>query len=621
MISIDTLRSDHLPAYGYKTGETPAITRLRSDGILYERAYSAAPTTLPAHASLLTGAPPPRHGVRDNIGYKLDDLLPTLPESLRSSGYDTAASVSAYVLRRQSGIDRGFSHFDDNLSWSGFAVMADVQRPGLESLEAVRGWLKSITDRPFFLFLHLYEPHAPYTPPEPFASRHSLAYDGEIAAADAAVGALIAELETLELYDRSLIVLTSDHGEGLGDHGENEHGVLLYRESLQVPLILKLPFSESAGETVATPVALSDVAPTLLSLLGVAVPESMEGTNLVELLHHRPTPRALYSETYYPRLRLGWSELRSVIRGDYHYIDGPDPELFDLRTDPREEVNILSRERRLARELKAELAAYDAPLQEPLEADVDARQALLSLGYLADRTSTESDEELPDPKARIDALERLDRGLAAYRYGDIAAAVEMLQGVVAENPKVVVGWEFLGRAHLRSGRIGPAYESLSTAFSLSKGAPHLAEPLARVAVAQGKLEDADVYLRLALEREPEEATLRLLHGWVLLQSRRYPEALAAAESVLASQPENPDAVYLVGSTQMGLGRLDDAEVSLRRALELAPGHTAALSDLAVLLASLQRTAEARRLAERLLALQPGDATAIDLLSGAPPGPS
>jgi arylsulfatase A-like enzyme/lipopolysaccharide biosynthesis regulator YciM len=617
LISIDTLRSDRLPVYGYSGVATPAIDRLRADGILYRHAYSPAPLTLPAHASLLTGTLPPVHGVRDNIGYSLSETLPTLAERLGALGYRTGAAVSAFVLRSETGIDRGFEHFDDDLSWSGFAVMGDVQRSGLETLAAIDAWLTEVAGEPFFLFLHIYEPHSPYLPPEPFASRYPRAYDGEIAAADQAVGALTARLVELGVYDQAAILLTADHGEGLGEHGEAEHGVLLYRESLQVPMILKLPRSARAGAEVGTAVQLSDVPTTLLSLVGAEVPRTMSGHSLLSLPEGEAPQRAIYSETYYPRLRLGWSELRSLIEGPIHYIEGPSPELYDLSADSAELVNLQPRERRLAAALRRRLSELEAPLAEPNQGSAEELAALSSLGYLGERAVAENPAELPDPKARVHTLETLDRGLARFRAGEVAEATEDLERAVRENPGVVVAWEFLGRAYLHTGESERAYEALSRGYQLANGAPHLNEHLARAALATGRLEEASEFLRLALERDPDRAALQLVHGRVLLELGRLDEALEVAERVRTAQPRNADAAYLTGTTRMGLGRLPQAEADLRHALSLSATHTGAMSDLAVLLLSTDRPAEARPVLERLLELQPGNEHARRLLGGLP----
>ncbi len=277
LISIDTLRADHLPAYGYRAVATPAIERLRHDGILFEDAWSQCPLTLPSHVSIFTGLLPPSHGVRNNIGYRLDAKAhPTLARLLKGRGYATGSSVSAWVLRRTTGLGDSFDFYDDAIDPPPSSKAASqAQRPGSETVASALAWAEKVRDRPFFLFVHLYEPHSPYEPPEPFRSRFALPYDAEIAAADAAVGTLLQKLDDWGIYERSLIILLSDHGEGLMDHGEQEHGILLYREALQVPLIVKLPGSARKGERLKRPTALTDVLPTVVELAGGSAPKGI----------------------------------------------------------------------------------------------------------------------------------------------------------------------------------------------------------------------------------------------------------------------------------------------------------------------------------------------------------
>ncbi|HEX7580966.1 MAG TPA: sulfatase, partial [Thermoanaerobaculia bacterium] len=270
LISIDTLRSDHLPFYGYRDVETPALSALRADSILYEKAYTHVPLTLPAHVSIFTGLLPDGHGVRDNLGYTVDPKVTTLAELLKKDGYSTGGAVSSIVLAGASGVSRGFDFWDDDVvPTHAYQALNRVQRPGDETESSLAAWLEREQSRPFFAFLHLYEPHTPYEPKEPFASRYANRYDGEIATADAIAGKFLDLLRAKGLYDRSLIIFLSDHGEGLGEHGEAEHGVFLYREVLQVPLLVKLPKGELAGRTVSSPVELIDVTTTIAKAAGV----------------------------------------------------------------------------------------------------------------------------------------------------------------------------------------------------------------------------------------------------------------------------------------------------------------------------------------------------------------
>ena len=246
--------------------------------------------------------------------------------------------MSAYVLQGRNGLETGFDFYEDGIELRTNRGLGGLQRPGSETLRVSLDWLRGAAEKPFFFFFHIYEPHTPYAPPEPFAARYAAApYDGEIAAADAIVGDLLAELKRLEVYDEALVILLSDHGEGLNEHGEEEHGVLLYREAIHVPLLLKLPEGRRAGETVEAPVELTDVLPTVLSLLDLPVPEKLSGRSLLAA----PEARRAYSETFYPRLHFGWNELSSLIDRRWHYIEGPDPELYDLAADPKETRNLL----------------------------------------------------------------------------------------------------------------------------------------------------------------------------------------------------------------------------------------------------------------------------------------
>ena len=619
LISIDTLRSDRLPAYGYAGVETPAIDALRADGILFERAYSPVPLTLPAHASLLTGLLPPGHGVRDNAGYRLaEDGAPTLAELLRAAGYATGGAVSAFVMRSETGLARGFDAWEDELEGGERATIAQIQRSGGETLGAALAWLDRAAagpgadpEPPFFLLLHLYEPHTPYEPPEPFASRYPSAYDGEIAAADRVVGDLLAALEDRGLYEGSTVILLSDHGEGLGDHGEEEHGILLYRESIQVPMILKLPDNRRAGSTVAAPVQLTDVMPTLLELAGAEVPPGLDGISLLDAAALE-APRALYAESYHPRIRFGWSELRSLIEGRHHYIRSPRSELYDLVADPAERENLIREERRVYAGLRDRLEAIDPRFEEPFEETSETRQALVSLGYLGGSAAGTGDPSI-NPVDHLEELENLRRAVDTLQAGDHREALPRLRRATEEIPRSVDAWQFLGLALQETGSPREALEAYERAFDLSNGAPALAKPMAGLALQLGEIDDALVYLDVAIAEEPELARLRFLKTRALLVAGRLEEAQADAEKILSAMPESPDAHYQAGAIAMARRELDTAERHLRRALELAPDHLAALNDLAVLLMSRGRGEEARPLLERLLELQPGHRAAREAL--------
>ena len=504
MISVDTLRSDRLPVYGYDGVETPALDQFREDSILFERAYTHVPLTLPAHTSLLSGHLPSIHGVRDNLGYTVDTTkTPLLQQTLKGAGYATGAAVSAHALRRGTGVATGFEFFDDA---SEFAQ--SEERPGAETLRAVRPWLRSVSDRPFFLFFHIFEPHAPYEPPAEVAARYPSPYDGEVAVADMVVGDLLEELRALGVYDKALIVFLSDHGEDLGDHGEYDHGVFLYRSTLQVPLILKLPRSKRGGETVRDPVQLIDVYPTLLSALGHSYGEDIHGTPL--LARTRPTPRdnPIYAETFFPRLHFGWSDLAALIAGSSHYIDAPQPELYDIVEDRDEKNNLLGTDPALENELQSALGRYDRELAAPAEVDPEARRRLEALGYVG-RAPLSEDRDLPDHKTRVHTMADIMLAYTLYHDGELESAVPALKKVVEENPKIEDAWGYLVLALLNLGRPDEAADTTLIALKKLPESRELPLKAARLLAQLGRLDAAAVYANIATAHDPSAAHLLL----------------------------------------------------------------------------------------------------------------
>lgn len=625
LISIDTLRSDRLPAYGYTAGRTPALDRVRADGILFDRAYSPIPLTTPAHASMLTGHLPPRHGIRDNAGYKLEsDGAPTLATLLQASGYRTLGAVSSFTMRTATGLGRGFEHYDDRFEIGTRQGIGQVQRAGADTLAALLTPLRDAAEAqaPFFAFLHLYEPHAPYAPPPAFADLAD-SYDGEIAAADAVVGELLDTLDDLGVYEQTTIVITADHGEGLGDHGEAEHGVLLYREALQVPLIVKLPGARHAGQAVATPVALTDLAATLLAVAGHDQTFDSDGRSLLPMIEQqaageRPSEGisigrgGLYAESYHPQLRYGWSGLTSWIEGGWHLIDGPDPELYDLNADPGETRNLLTEQRRVYARMRDALAAVATEPATPGVIDEETRRRLESLGYLG--SSQKGGENLPDPKTQLQTLGPLRRGIDALSRGERARAITLLRETLEANPRFEAAWSHLGLAYEESDQPEQAMDAYREAFDLSPGAPEVIDALVRVGMRLGLVDEVATFLPLAVENHPEDLDLHFLTTRTLLVQRKFDDALAAAKATVALAPDHPDARYQLGASHMALRQLDQAEAHLLSAIEAAQGaYPPALQDLSVLYLSQGRKGEASRLLERLLQIQPENPFAAEQL--------
>lgn len=611
LISIDTLRSDHLPAYGYRAIATPALDAFRRDAVLFERAYSHTPLTLPSHATILSGLLPAQHGVRDNVGFRLKapaDAL--LASQLKGRGYATGAAVSAYVLRAASGIGQGFDTWDDEVDrGTGEQSLGAVQRPGAQTIAAARTWIAAHQSAPFFYFLHLYEPHAPYEAPEPFRSRGRSAYDAEIEYTDALLGEFFAFLKARGLYDRALIVVLSDHGEGLGEHEEDEHGIFLYREALQVPLLVKLPANARAGSTIATPVGLVDVAPMIL-----------RGTPDV-------APRAIYSETFYPRFHFGWSDLHSLIDGTEHYIEAPRAELYDLGTDPAERRNVLADRRRSYARLRALMAPLKQEAEAPSAIDPEEAQKLAALGYIG--SAAPSSGPLPDPKDRTGTFRELREAFRLYRAGEDAAALTRFERILAENPDMIDVWDVRAKVLFRMGRTREAIAAGKEALRRAPSSTHLAIDLANALLLAGETDDAERHAQLAINNDPARAhellaRIALLRNDVSTAEREARLAVAAPGETnaalytlarVAQKQNRPAEVLRVADDLLArlrrtngrplrglhalradalarLGQEPAAEQAFREELRLYPADAEAYRGLIVLLASQGRTAEA-----------------------------
>jgi choline-sulfatase len=620
LLSIDTLRSDHLPAYGYQGVETPALDGLRRDALLFERAYSHVPLTLPSHASILTGLLPPEHGVRDNGGYPFEATKhPYLPRLFTEAGYDTAAFVSSFVLHSQTGLGAGFGVYDHGGRPGEEARAELVERPGAETVRAAIDWLDGrakggkADGSPFFLFVHLYEPHTPYKPAEPFASRYrDRPYDGEIAAADAAVGTLLDALKRQGLYDKAVILLLSDHGEGLGDHGEDGHGILLYREVLQVPLLLKLPGGQRGGAAVAAPAQLIDVAPTLLSLTGRPVPAEMHGTSLVALAD-RPDPsdqaqeRRIYSETFYPRLHYGWSELASLVAGRHHYIHGPTPELFDLVADPGETKDVLAADRRTYGTLRQALDRVPRELAAPGKVDAETARKLAALGY-AGRPRLASGP-LPDPRTRRGVLKGMQDAKAAAAGERWAEAEGILERLVESEPDLLDGWVFLATCREHLDRPEETLAAYRRALELADGAPEYAFYVARQLYRMGRFEEAREHAELMLTSDPESRDAREMLAAVALNRGDLDEALAQSRRAgRSSEAFRRD----LGKALAARGRTAEALAVLQESGG-APAEPATLNATALTLLDAGRPAEAAEVLGRVVAAHPDNARAYELL--------
>ena len=635
VISIDTLRADRLPAYGYANGSTPALDAFRRDAVLFERAYSHVPLTLPSHASLFTGKLPYEHGVRNNLGYTLAGSQQTIASRLKADGYATGGAVSTFVLRKGTGIAAGFDFYDDYMTHSPLESSTSWQRDGDLARQSLEKWLDTVQGSRVFGFLHLYEPHSPYTPPAP----HNAAanpYDGEIAYADAIVGRFLDDLKRRGLYDSALIMVLSDHGEGLGDHGEKEHGIFVYQEAIRVPLLVKLPKQRNAGQSIARTVALSDVPATIASMTG------LNGVGGVDLFAETQAARDIYSESYYPRLQYGWSELRSFVRADQHYIDAPRVELY---RDPADRNNVANEHRREVAAYREMLRALDAahPFAEPRVADPEDAAKLMALGYVG--SAGTSTGPRPDPKDKLGVLRVFGAANDDFREGRYAQAAAQMAALMRENPDFTSGWGVLAQSYRKLGRHEDALQALRTQMNQSPGNAQTAlaiadlllemkrydearehallaakgggafvhETLAMIAMAKKDLATAEQEANASLAQEPDRIQALMLLSQVRRAQGRLNEELQLLERASGvvqrrHLPPIRDLEFRRGESLLQAQRPVDAEQAFRRETAAFPDHLHAWANLALVVGAQGRREESRRIVADAIERNPGNAS-------------
>jgi arylsulfatase A-like enzyme/Flp pilus assembly protein TadD len=616
LVTLDTVRADRLGCYGYAAAETPRLDRLAGEGLRFARASSPAPLTLPAHASLLSGLLPPRHGVRNNGAGAYPEGRDTLATLLSREGYRTGAFVGAFVLDRRFGLARGFEVYDDEIERAPEAgVVLEAERPGRAVVDRALAWLGREDPRPFFLWVHLYDAHAPYAPPPGARARHpGRPYDGEIAAVDEAVGRLLAELDRRGLGGSTVVAVAADHGEGLGEHGEPTHGLLLYESTLRVPLLLRAPGVRP--RVVETPVSLVDMAPTLAGLLGRAFPAppagALDGRDLSAALRagEEPAPADLYAETRYPAL-FGWSPLAALRRRDLKYIAAPSPELYDLRRDPGETANLAEDGAGAARGFAERLAAIEAeaapPRKAPSAPDAETRARLSSLGYAAGgeaRAAAGRPGGAPDPKAMVGLFQRFERAAARLSGEGAGEALAELDALVAADPGNPVFRGKLAQAWRERGELEKAVPLYGRAAEDAPEDPEAWYNLASALHEAGRAAEARAAIERSLRLDGSRPEARNTLGVILLAQGDPDKARREFERAVALDPRNAQALNNLGNVLRALGRLDEAEEAYRRSAALAPRYAEPWNGLGTLEVDRDRPAAALALFERALELAP-----------------
>jgi arylsulfatase A-like enzyme/Tfp pilus assembly protein PilF len=638
LVTIDTLRADRVGAYGSAKGLTPALDRFAQGAARFTAAVTQAPLTLPAHATILTGLYPAKHGVRTNDGFRLETGVPTLAEALRLRCYATGAFIGGYPLQASSGLARGFDRYDDDF----LRAAGVVERTADEVVRAAIAWIDARQSQPFFAWLHLFDPHSPYTPPAPFAAAHSAApYDGEVAYTDAAIGRLFDHFRESGLFSHAAILVVADHGESLGEHGERTHGTFLYDATIRVPLLVKLPDAATARD-VTVPVETADLAPTMASLAGAPF-GAVDGQNLLPLLHPNAAAgdpdRPAYAESYYQNVLLGWSPLRAVRTGRWKFVEAPRPELYDLESDPGELRNriddraaLASGLRRALPSLSADTSAHPVPT-----AAGEAAERLRSLGYVSGSTAPSAATRAVDPKDRVEVWANIEDGIDRVARDPRGARAAFAKALTLD-PGNGLAMKYLADISFREGRLQEAREGYRRAIAAQFRHPDAFVNLAAIAEREGRLDeartalmdavqvgqaDADAWNRLGLleaRRGAVDAARRAFTGAIAAEPGRAepyynlavierragnePAAQTRLQEALARNPAYPEAHYELGTGYLLARQPEPALKAYRAALAARPDYAEALFGAARAALDLGRTDEARRDYERFVRIAP-----------------
>ncbi|HTI49314.1 MAG TPA: sulfatase-like hydrolase/transferase [Planctomycetaceae bacterium] len=656
LITLDTTRADRLGCYGFPSARTPALDALASGGVLCEEAHTVMPLTLPAHAALFTGRYPAENGMEMNGRGRLDETIETLAELLEGQGYATGAFVASFVLDRKFGLDQGFQVYDDDFAADRqLTDSMQRQRSGAGVVDAALRWLSGQSKAPFFCWVHLYDPHAPYETHaalfgEQFAGRP---YDAEIAYADLQVGRLFDFLDHRGLRQETLVVVAGDHGEGLGDHLERTHGSTLYREILRVPLIWRFPDRLSAGRRLETRVSLVDVSPTILDLLGIADSRTKSGQSFRAALEGGEADDGpCYATSNVPLLTNGWSPLQTLTDGRWKYIRTTKPELYDIAADPGERVNLAGQQSELLREMEQRLQEFESGLDVREAVGVPLteaeRQALSSLGYAAGgRQVATAKEGLPDIKDKLKLDNAVEDASDLLVKGDPNGAVVALRGVLREDPghgkaawtlatlllqqreyddaaevflALLAAKPDAGGGHVGLGEVLAAQSRYPQAIAEYRqelaANPDIAYVHDRLAVAlahTGETGPALEHFGKALEIDRGYAPAYRGRGAVLTQLGRPDEALADLRRAVRYDPFDPENLYQLGMLLASRNQLQPAFEYLARAVQLGPADARFRIGLAKMLVTAQRHGEAARQLAEALRLEPDSAEAQQLL--------
>ena len=625
LITLDTTRADRLGCYGYTRARTRRFDRLAAEGVRFEWAFSPAPITLPAHASIFTGLYPFEHGVRNNGNFYLQDRFETLATILSKQGYRTGAFVGAFVLDRRYGLARGFATYDDRMQGPQAQVVSlEAERRGDRSALALNEWLdkQAGAGAPFFAWLHLYDPHEPYRPPQPFRDAFADSpYDGEIAFTDAIVASVLDKLGQLGERDRTIVAVIGDHGESLGDHGEETHSMFVYDSAIRVPLLLWRPGRLPAGRVVSQPVRATDLAPTLLDLVGAPPLNVPHGRSLLPLINAAPSgePEPIYAETYLPQFYLNWAPLRTLRDGRWKFIDAPKPELYDLTKDPAERDNLFHTQPGTGEAMRAALARLTGGTHGAMTAatiDREVSEKLAALGYIGageHTTAPPGETAQRDPKDVIAVFNQLRLANSAVRDRRFREALPLLHRVLAEDPRNAFAQLVLGSAYMGMEQYRRAIEQYRKYAALVPTSSYAHQWMAICYLRVGDKDNALREAAAALAIDSRSTDARILRGGIFAGRGQYDEALGELRAAAETDPGKPMIRVDLAKVLDEAGHVEEARQEYREILSQNSRFAPALTGLAALEARAGRPDEAVTLLRRSLEIDPAhDETRFDL---------
>ncbi len=613
LITLDTTRADRLGCYGDADARTPALDALARNGVLFSQATATAPLTLPSHSSIMTGHYPTYHGVQLNGMSALSQQQTTLAEALSAAGYRTGAFVGAFVLDGRWGLNQGFQHYDDrfDLLKVKHLDLAGVQRPANEVVDAATGWLQDARETPFFAWLHLYDPHTPYAPPEPLFSEFARRgpeglYDGEIAFMDQQIDRFLSWMRDAGLDDRTIVVVVGDHGEALGSHGEGTHGYFIYDWATRVPFIVRTPFDDLRNVRVDAQVSLVDLFPTVLSLAGLETRAPVHGRSLLPLMLQPDLPetRYAYAESMAPDLQFGWSPLRSLRSPQFKYIEAPRPELYDLVADPAEATNIYAQRGSVADAMARELdrivsdTSAGAPAPEAANLDKDTLARLASLGYIG--TATARKEHPTDVRGLADPKDKLQVFMAVQRAGELmsedryAEATGALESALRQEPAMPQAQLMLGACYAELGRTQDAKAQFDRVLKKDPESVPALIGLANLLIQEGKTGDVVTLAKRTLSMDPRNTQAYTLLGEVYLDQRMPAEALPHLEKAVEIQPKITQNRVNLAACLIEVRQHARAEQLLSEILDEHPRFPGAWFNRGVLYEEQQRIEDARK---------------------------